>query len=60
MNMKLTKVGNLIEDPSNPRGFGHNFISKKIRLVRKKMFGENKKWQNIPPITKLENISKIH
>ena len=36
MNMKLTGLRDLLKAPSDPRGFGHNFISKKIRLMRKK------------------------
>ena len=36
MNMKLTGLRDLLRAPSDPRGFGHNFISKKIRLMRKK------------------------
>ena len=60
MNMKLTGLRDLLKAPSDPRGFGHNFISKKIRLMRKKMFGETRKWQNILPIPKLENVEKMH
>ena len=36
MNMKLTRLEDLLGGPSDPRGFGHNIISKKIRLMRKK------------------------
>ena len=36
MNMKLTGLRDLLGGPSDPRGFGHNFISQKIRLMRKK------------------------
>ena len=28
--------------------------------MRKKIFGETQKWQNIIPITKLENVEKMH
>ena len=58
MNMKLTRLEDLLGGPSDPRGFGHNIISKKIRLMRKKMFSETQKWQNILLITKLENVEK--
>ena len=60
MNMKLTGLRDLLKAPSDPRVFGHNSISKKIRLMRKKMFGETRKWQNILPIPKLENVEKMH
>ena len=40
MNMKLAGVRNGLETyprpPSDPTRFGHNFISKKIRMMRKK------------------------
>ena len=36
MNMKLTELRDLLGATSDPRGFGHNFISKKIRLMQKK------------------------
>ena len=36
MNMKLTRLRDLLKAPSESRGFGHNFISKKIRLMREK------------------------
>ena len=42
MNMKLTGLRDLLRAPSDPRGFGHNFISKKIRLMRKK----NVRWDS--------------
>ena len=38
MNMKLTGLEDLLEGPSDPREFGHNIISEKIRLMRKKCF----------------------
>ena len=59
MNMKLTGLRDLLKAPSDPRGFGHNFISKKIRLMRKKC-SVTQKWQNILPIPKLENVEKMH
>eukprot|EP00493_Phyllostaurus_siculus_P001259 UN01267 len=36
MNTKLTVLRDLLGASSDPRGFRHNFISKKIRLMRKK------------------------
>ena len=59
MNTKLTGLRDLLGAISNPKRFGHNFISKKIRLMRKKMFSETQKWQNILPIPKLENVEKM-
>ena len=59
MNMKLTGLRDLLGASSDPRGFGHNFISKKIRLMRKKCSSETQKWQNILPIPKLENVEKM-
>ena len=38
MNMKLTGLEELLGGPSDPRGSGHNIISEKIRLMRKKIF----------------------
>ena len=60
MNIKLTGFQDLLGDPSNPRRFGHNIISKENPLDAKKMFRETQKWQNILLITKFENVEKMH
>ena len=36
MIMKLTGLRDLVGATSDPKGFGHNFISKKMRLMQKK------------------------
>ena len=36
MNLKLTGLREVLGGPSDPGGFVHNFISEKIRLMRKK------------------------
>ena len=60
MNIKLKGFQDLLGDPSNPRKFGHNIISKENPLDAKKMFRETQKWQNILLITKFENVEKMH
>ena len=37
MNLKLTGLREVVGGPSDPRGFVHNFIFEKVRLMRKKI-----------------------
>ena len=58
MNMKLTGLRDPIKAPADPRGFGHNFISKKIRLMRKKCsvrLGNGRIFYPFPSLKMLKN-----
>ena len=53
MIMKLTGLRDLAGATTDPKGFGHDSISKKMRLMQKKMFDLNRKHQNILPFQEL-------
>ena len=60
MNMKLTGLRDLLGASSDPRGFGHNFISKKIRLMRKKCSVRLRNGRIFYPFPSLKMLKKCN
>ena len=58
--MKLTELRDLLGASSDPRGFGHNFIFRKIRLMRKKSLSRLKNGQIFYASRRLKMLKKCN
>ena len=60
MNLKLTGLREVLGGPSDPGGFVHNFISEKIRLMRKKIVLRLKNGRIFSISPSLKMVKKMH